>query len=172
MNQLDELLAKQQITEQLYTYCRAFDRMDRDLALSVWHAGGTVQYGAGPLQPVEVYLGPSWDFRWTLNNSSHQVTNILIEISGDRAASEAYVTATLQHEPVDNRIVEHIYHGRYVDSWSRRRERWALDHRQFVADSYTRLEFAAGLAPPGMLEVARRDRQDPSYLAFHALAQG
>src|SRR5450759_4584519 len=119
MNQLDELLAKQQITEQLYTYCRAFDRMDRDLALSVWHAGGTVQYGAGPLQPVEVYLGPSWDFRWTLNNSSHQVTNILIEISGDRAASEAYVTATLQHEPVDNRIVEHIYHGRYVDSWSR-----------------------------------------------------
>ncbi len=169
MDAHSELLAKQKITEQLYTYCRAFDRMDKELALTVWHKGGTVQYGNQPVQPVEVYLGPSWEYRWTLDNSSHQVTNILIRLLGDAAASEAYVTASLQHKPENGVIIEDLYRGRYVDRWSCRAGTWALDHRQFVPDSYTRLECPAGLMQHSVLGAARRDREDPSYLAFTAL---
>jgi len=42
---LAELLAKQAITEQIYRYCRAMDRVDSELGKSVWHADGLADYG-------------------------------------------------------------------------------------------------------------------------------
>jgi hypothetical protein len=166
---LQTLLAKQAITERLYTYCRSFDRMDHELALSVWHPGGTVQYGNQPVTAIEDYLGPSEQHRWSLNNCSHQITNILIEVKGARAVSEAYVTASLQEQPRDGAVVEHVFRGRYVDRWSRRGELWAIDHRLFVPDSYTRSD-SPTFPAPDFLSLARRDRQDPSYLAWAELA--
>ena len=41
----DDAEAKLAITEVLYRYCRALDRMDRDLADTIWHPGGTADYG-------------------------------------------------------------------------------------------------------------------------------
>jgi hypothetical protein len=166
---LDLLLAKQAITEQLCTYCRAFDRLDDELALTVWHPGGTVRYGDGPVQPVAEYLPPSKAVRRSMNNCSHQLTNILIRVRGQCAVSEAYVTASLQEEPVDGRTAESLYRGRYIDRWSCRNGTWAIDHRWFVPDSYTRIEFANPYAGSGFLGMARRDREDPSYLAFAEL---
>lgn len=163
---LAELLAKQAITEQLYTYCRAFDRLDDELALTVWHADGTVQYANGELQPIAQYLGPSTAVRRNLDNCSHQVTNILIKVRGQRAVSEAYVTASLQEQPVDGKLGENLYRGRYIDRWSCRDGRWAIDHRQFVPDSYTRIECSAALVGTPFLAIARRDRDDPAYRAW------
>jgi hypothetical protein len=42
---LVELLAKQAITEQIYRYCRAMDRIDSDLGRSVWHSDGRAYCG-------------------------------------------------------------------------------------------------------------------------------
>lgn len=164
---LQTLLAKQAITEQLYTYCRAFDRIDNNLALSVWHRDGTVKYGDGKKQSIAEYLGPSSEIRRSLNNSSHQVTNILIRVRGPRAVSEAYVTASLQEHPgEDGQMSEHLYRGRYVDRWSHRDGKWAIDHRWFVPDSYTLIRFPGDRVGTPYLSIARRDPQDPSYLAF------
>ena len=41
----EELAAKQAITEVIYKYCRGLDRMDRELADTVWHPDGTADYG-------------------------------------------------------------------------------------------------------------------------------
>lgn len=163
MDALEALLAKQEISEAIYRYCRAYDRMDLDMALAVWHPGGTVAYGDIYDGPAADYFGPSWDYRRTLANFSHQVTNILIELDGDRAASEAYVTASLQQQPEDGTIKEDLYRGRYLDRWSRREGRWAIEHRHFIPDSYTRIEFDASLARPSFLGLGRKDRSDPSY---------
>ncbi|HSB97700.1 MAG TPA: nuclear transport factor 2 family protein [Spongiibacteraceae bacterium] len=168
---LATLLAKQAITEQLYRYCRSFDRMDRELALSIWHADGTVQYGNRPTEPIEVYLGPSTEYRWTLNNCSHQITNILIEVKNTRAVSEAYVTASLQEQEQDGRVMENLFRGRYVDRWSYRDDKWAIDHRLFIPDSYTRIDTPA-FPLPVFFEVGSRDREDPSYLAWAELHAG
>jgi len=164
---LETLLAKQAITEQLYRYCRAFDRMDHALALSVWHADGTVQYGNKPTEPIAAYLGPSETYRWTLDNCSHQITNLLIRVRGARAVSEAYVTASLQEQAQDGRVVENLFRGRYIDRWSLREDVWAIDHRQFIPDSYTRIETPA--FPMREFFTGSRDRQDPSYLAWAEL---
>ena len=40
-----DLEAKFAIAEVIYRYCRSLDRMDRDLADTVWHPGGTADYG-------------------------------------------------------------------------------------------------------------------------------
>lgn len=163
---LQALLAKQEITEILYRYCRAFDRIDDDLAKSVWHMDGTCNYSNrsdGPDVLFRDYLGPSSTARARFRNHSHQITNVLIEIEGDKAASEAYFTASLQSEPKDGVITEHLYRGRYLDRWSRREGPWAIDHRHTIFDSYTPIDFDAARLVGVNLELTRRDRQDPSY---------
>lgn len=167
---VQQLIAKQAITEELYKYCRSFDRLDDALALSVWHECGTLQYANGPVQTVAEYLPGSTEVRRSLLNCSHQITNILIKVKGDRAVSEAYVTASLQEKPdAKNNMAENLYRGRYIDQWSLRDGKWGIDHRQFLPDSYTRIEFNNGFAGTPFLEMAKRDGSDPSYAAFAAL---
>ena len=38
------MLAEREITAVLMRYCRALDRMDRQLAATIWHADGTADY--------------------------------------------------------------------------------------------------------------------------------
>jgi hypothetical protein len=161
------LLAKQAITEVLYRYCRAFDRIDDALAKTIWHEGGTCNYSnrAGvPDMLFRDYLGPSSATRARFRNHSHQITNILIQLDGDQAASESYFTASLQTEPKDGTITEHLYRGRYLDRWSCREGCWGIDHRHVIFDSYTPIDFAADRLTGIDLELTRRDREDLSYL--------
>lgn len=91
----DDIEAKLAITEVLYRYCRALDRMDRDLMDTVWHPDATADYGPTFQGSASGLLDVMWANHAKLLGHSHQVTNVLIEIDGDRAASEAYVTGTL-----------------------------------------------------------------------------
>jgi hypothetical protein len=166
---LEDLIAKQAITEVIYRYCRAFDRIDHDLALTIWHADGTCNYTNLPNTPdmlVRDYFPPSEIHRANLRNHSHQVSNILIEVAGGRAVSESYFTASLQTQPIDGRITEQVYRGRYLDRWSKREHRWAIDHRHVVFDSCTPYDFEAARIETVQLALSRRDRADPSYALF------
>ena len=90
---------------------------------------------------------------------SHQITNVYIDIDGDTAGSEAYVTVALRQE-TDAGAVDAIVRGRYIDRWSRRDGRWAIDHRVYLNDLATAIPVPADEA--GSLQGAR-DRTDPSY---------
>ena len=165
---VDELVAKQAITDVIYTYCRALDRMDWDLAHTVWHADGTADYGAGMYQGTGAgFLEWVWQQHAAMMGHSHQITNVLIEVDGDRAASEAYVTAALRLEQDANaQATEIVSRGRYVDTWSRRDGRWAIDHRRFVEDFTTTYAVTAMEPADAALRSSRRDRDDPSYAAL------
>jgi len=162
---VDELVAKQAITAVIYTYCRALDRMDRDLALTVWHDGGTADYGANMYQGTGAgFIEWVWAQHAAMMGHSHQITNVLIEVDGERAASEAYVTAALRLEAdADAHATEIVSRGRYVDTWSRRDGRWAIDHRRFVEDFTSTYPVTAMEATDPGVATARRDRSDPSY---------
>ena len=158
---LQELSDKQEITEVIYRYCRGLDRMDADLVRSVWHPEGTADYGP------DMFRGTGDGFvDWVcaahagMERHSHQITNILIEVDGDSAASESYVTVALRTKPAAGKSVEIVARGRYVDRWSRRDGRWAIDHRHFVTDLQTSQDAPALDADSGE---SRRDRTDPSY---------
>lgn len=128
------LAAKQEIAESLYRYCRAMDRIDRRMAREVWHPGGIADYG-------DIFQGTGAGFaEWvsdvheTLLARSHQVANILIEVDGETARSEAYVTVALQTRAAEGQPPDIIIRGRYLDRWSYRDGRWAIDHRSYVTD--------------------------------------
>ena len=164
-----ELAAKQAIRDVLSAYCRAMDRCDRDLALATWHSGGTCDY-------LNSFQGTGTEFvDWVLVRHSrllrhsHQVTNvdIKVDVENDRAVSEAYVTATLWRPP-EGSPTETLSRGRYLDRWSNRDGRWAIDHRVFVQDLMTNTPI-----PANSLELvaaqSRRDPADPSYELFASI---
>src|SRR5258708_277930 len=76
-----------------------------------------------------------WASHAKLLGHSHQVTNVLIEVDGDRAASEAYVTGTLWDLTETGALSQLVAVGRYLDRSSRPDGRCAIGHRQFVYDA-------------------------------------
>jgi hypothetical protein len=170
--EVEILLEKQAITEMLYRYCRAMDRIDREATLAIWHPDGTCNYSstAGvPDMPFRDYLTGSTKSRQGFANHSHQIANILIELNGTHAVSEAYFTASLQTVPADGTVTEHLWRGRYLDRWSKRAGNWAIDHRKVVFDSYTPYDFPADRLNGIPTALSRRDADDPSYAHFRSL---
>lgn len=156
---LREVADRQAITDQIYRYCRAMDRIDHELGYAVWHEDGTADYGA------DVFQGSGRGFidhvcrqHAQLLVHSHQVTNVVIELDGDRAGSESSVTATLRMER-EGRLMQMTVLSRYIDRWSRRDGRWAIDHRVTVID----MDEIREVTPMKSHARGRRDRHDPSY---------
>lgn len=150
---------RQAITDQIYRYCRAMDRIDHELGYSIWHDDGTADYGA------DVFVGSGRGFidhvciqHGHLLVHSHQVTNIVIELDGDLASSEAYVTARLRMER-GGKLLQMVVLSRYLDRWSKRAGRWAIDHRETVMD----MDEIREVVPMKQHDTGRRDRDDPSY---------
>jgi hypothetical protein len=166
---VDELLAKQAITEVIYTYCRALDRMDRALASSVWHEDAVATYPGMHEGTGEGFLDWVWPVHAAMERHSHQITNILIEVDVDAgtAVSESYVTVALRTLVGDGRARDIVSRGRYLDRWSVRDGRWAIDHRRFVGDigQVHDVDLAGDIA---VTSAARRDPTDPSYEVFGA----
>ena len=159
---VEALASRQQITELIYRYCRSVDRLDVPLGHSIWHEDAIADYGA------DVYQGNGRgvidhicaQHLHTLHHS-HQVSNILIELNGDGAASESYVTASLRVRRAA-KLMQMTVWSRYIDRWSRRDGRWGLDHRLTVRD----FDEVREVVPMKEHDVGRRDRSDPSYGVF------
>jgi SnoaL-like domain len=160
------LLDKQAIQETLYRYCRGVDRMDRDLTRSCWHEAGSADYQGMFEGKVDALLDWMWKLHATMQTHSHQMTNLLIEVDGDRAASETYVTVALRSKPGRAPARDILTRGRYVDRWSRREGRWAIDHRIYLNDW---MNFLSVSGEPTSSFTGRRDADDPSYAAFAEL---
>ncbi len=89
MTSLDQVVARQKITDQIYRYCRAMDRIDRALGYSIWHADGTADYGENFQGSGQGFIDHVCQQHAGLQHHSHQVSNVIIELDGDRAGSEA-----------------------------------------------------------------------------------
>jgi hypothetical protein len=76
--------------------------------------------------------------------------------------SEAYGTIVIQADAVDGWVEERTVRGRYLDTWSRRDGRWAIEHRHHVCDARSTHrveESTTDISAHG----SRRDRTDSSY---------
>lgn len=148
----------QAITDQIYSYCRAMDRIDHQLGYSIWHEYGTAHYGPMFSGTGRGFIDWVCEQHSGMLSHSHQVSNILIQLDGDKAGSESYVTAALRFRQ-DSKLMQVTAKGRYVDRWSRRDGRWAIDHRIYIQDFDEMHEVTATLTEGW----SRRDRQDQSY---------
>jgi hypothetical protein len=149
---------RQAITDVIYRYCRAVDRIDPELGYSIWNEDAIADYGS-------IYQGSGRGVidlicaqHQHLLCHSHQVSNILIELDGDAASSEAYVTANLRMQAGEQLKQISIW-ARYVDQWSRRNGRWGIDRRVVIRD-FDEIRDATAM---GQVSEGQRDRTDPSY---------
>ena len=92
------------------------------------------------------------------------VSNALIDVdlAAGRAVSECYVSVWLRFPPNDGAVTDVFGRGRYVDQWSRRDGRWAIDHRNYVDDLQRTQESPASSMTDGSTATGRRDDTDPS----------
>jgi hypothetical protein len=131
-DEMRALADRQAIHDMILRYCRGADRADRGLMLAAYHSGAHDHHGA--------FSGLASDFvdqyidsiRTTQSFVMHHVGNVLIELDGDRATSEAYFVAYLGDITDDRRI--DVLGGRYVDRWEHREGRWGIVHRVVVHD--------------------------------------
>lgn len=160
--ELQPLFDRQAITDLVYRYCRSVDRLDVPLGHSIWHDDATADYGA------DVYQGRGKGVidlicRQHLHalHHSHQVTNLLIDLDGNLAGSEAYCIATLRSSS-EGRLMQIMVWTRYVDRGEKRGGRWGLVHRQAIRD----FDEVREVAELQRHDVGQRDQTDPSYRAF------
>lgn len=160
---LQVLVDREAIRQLIHAYCRAVDRLDAPLGHSIWHEGSRADYGAGQFRGS----GPE-AIDWIiashrqLSSHAHQLGNILIELNGDRAASESYVTGTLRLER-EGTVRQMTVHARYIDRWERRESRWGLIERTAVLDHNEVREVTPF---PTAMPIGTRDSSDASHAAF------
>jgi 3-phenylpropionate/cinnamic acid dioxygenase small subunit len=126
-----ELLAKQDIREVLYRYCRGVDRRDYAMIRACYHPDAVDNHGEylgdvdGFVAHVESNLG-------RFERTMHFLGNILVELDDDgtRARSEAYAIAyhrlPARREKPERDFVVGL---RYVDDFETRDGEWRIANR-------------------------------------------
>lgn len=160
---LEELIARQEITDVLHRYCRAVDRRDPDLLRSAYHPDATDDHGvySGPVDGlVEFMLGDG------LEMIHHAISNIVIERDGDVARVECYLDAV--HRRVDaTGSWDEMLKARYLDRFERRDGEWRIASRRVAMEWMSEEMEESSLGPGGYklsnFAPTRYDDSDPSY---------
>lgn len=171
MPMIDEttLLAEREIAERLLDYCRGVDRLDADLLASVWHVGGTADYGEARLRgPVDTVANELLREHRARTFHHHNLTEPLVRIAGDRAVSESNASVIRRWQPEGKGPwVDEQTCLRLLDRWSRRGGGWAIDHRLALTD----VAWQQPVAQAAVGQSAQRDRTDPVYSHFAGFEQ-
>lgn len=131
---LDELESKAAITNVLYQYARANDRADEAMLRDCFWPESTHKHGR--------FDGTSTDFATyalrvvtALKYAAHHISNVAIEVRGDRAFSECYYFAHHRRTIADSQNEEDaFFEGRYIDFFERRNGVWKIIRRRGLAD--------------------------------------
>ncbi|HKQ84285.1 MAG TPA: nuclear transport factor 2 family protein [Steroidobacteraceae bacterium] len=162
---LDEVISKHQIEETLHRWTRGADRIDLSVMQSAFHPQANINYGYSN-GPVEEFL--PWVVKFhteDLVTTSHQIFNLLIELDGDTARSEAGVDCRLRYRGKKG-LSDLLVLARYLDRWERRAGLWKIVDRVSVVDSYKTVAVEQDPeVDPWVKEVTqgRTDQSDLSY---------
>ncbi len=130
---IETLLAKQAIQETLYRYCRALDRLDRDLLQGLFADDAHIDYGNIYQGDAGGFVDVAIDFQGSMRDTQHCVSNILIEVDGGRASAESYVYAHHVLQQGDE-LMELVIGARYLDRFERIDGNWLISQRTEVLD--------------------------------------
>jgi hypothetical protein len=127
---------RQAIHDVIVRYCRGVDRSDPDLVLAAFH-DDAIDNHYGVVLPFREAIGTLKSARTgappSKTRSMHNICNILIELDGDLARCETYVTVIVRI-PYEGREMDWMHAGRYVDRFERRNGEWRIAHRTVVYD--------------------------------------
>lgn len=166
---IEELIARSQIMDVLYRYCRAVDRGDVDELRTIYHADGTDTHGSfdGLGADFAPYIVDKMDAATLLGQ--HHITNAIIELEGDKARVESYFLAIQPYNSVEGEHLLGLVGGRYLDLFEQRAGRWAIARRTVLLD-WSRAELPGDDWPAqATFPQAGRREHDPSAGFFRSL---
>lgn len=168
---VDDLLAREEITDVIKDLARGTDRLDRELMASCYHPDGTDDHN--------VFRGTGTEFaQWVVDTlphfqaTMHFVGPPRVRLDGATAMVDTYCVAHHVSQPDDaGQQTDMVLGLRYVDRFERREDgngRWLIAARVCAFDwSYT-VEFdrARGFGFEPGWTLGARDRTDVTYGTF------
>lgn len=128
---LDALFDRQEIHDVLVKYARGVDRGDADLVAAAYHPDAVEDHGG-------TFKGPASDYvemlREVLPNAprmSHIITNIIIELDGDKALTECYFLTFSRRETREDSF-DSFTLARAIDNFEKRDGAWRIAHRRIA----------------------------------------
>ena len=162
---MQAVIDKQEIYDVLARLCRAVDRSDRALLETTYHADGMHKHGTAPEMTAAQYIDIAISSLSQVGSVYHQLQNVLIELHGDVAYAESYVTVFHRLEK-DGEPFDCIIGARELDRFEKRGSEWRIAHGQVIFDWNQDIpaceSWARGLFPGAGPEGAK-DGSDPSY---------
>ena len=131
---IDEIFARQEITDILHLYARGFDRFHRQSLLDCFFPDSTFEFGDFSGSAAE-FVDAGLEMIKDCKSVTHQISNIEIVLGGDCAAVECNYLAYHRRPNADNQQLEDYFLlGRYVDEFRRRDDQWRIKHRIGLQD--------------------------------------
>ncbi|CAN5155971.1 hypothetical protein BH09PSE3_BH09PSE3_18130 [soil metagenome] len=142
-DRLDAIESREQITELLYAYARANDRADEALLRSCFWPESTHKHGKFDGKSSD-FVGFAFKIVSALKYACHVISNVSVDVKGDRAFSECYYFAHHRRTRKDDAAAEEdvFFQGRYIDDLERRDGVWKIIRRRGLSD-YTSPAFPA-----------------------------
>lgn len=189
---LGEVEDRQKVTDKLYLYCRACDRLDEELMASVFWPDAIATHGAYH-GPAEGFWRGALNFLSRIDSALHYAMNPVVVIEGDTAYQEAlfmawhrvakgplapsdrFLPAPEAHKPEGREKTfdgfpghdltkneDAVFHGRYVNRFERRNGEWRII-RHVCFTEWSHWREASERGSINLQGLSRRDRDDPTY---------
>lgn len=168
--QVEDLIAREEIREVLYQYCRAVDRGDRELLVGLFHHDAVDHHGnyVGPIEGLwddieRAFRGegqPPLD-QGRVVAMVHSLGNIIIERRGDEAHVESYLTSVNVCRTRDGEEYYGVLNARYADRFEKRGGPWRIAERRVIKDFRDFRPVTSN--PQEKYDLGRRDREDAGY---------
>ena len=186
-----ELADRSAINAVLVAHSRGVDRADERALKAAYWSDATVEYGSfnGNAHTFCEFLPDAIRF---YAYTHHAIGNVAIDLRGDEARVETYVTAahyrrstkadsgdtgtrsaaTASPTAEPGGDTEMVFYGRYLDRFEKRGDVWKIAHRRVVMDFNRRTAAAMVETGPPMDGLARGARypNDPLYEHLSAAA--
>ncbi len=151
------------IPQLIYRYCRALDRLAPALLDEVFAPDADIDLGAIFRGPPAGFVPVMLGFMGSMAATRHEVGNVVIEVDGDRAGVESYVTAWHRIDAPEG-TKELIVRARYLSIAARTGAGWRLvAHGEVVDWGALTPASPAWFDDNAELPKGRRDRADASW---------
>lgn len=125
---IETLIAEREIYRQLVIFARAMDDRDWDTIQSITTGDLKAEFGMGEIQGNVAVIEFIRSFLDNCGTTQHILGNILIDVDGDKATSESYVSD--MHLSKDTtKDIDFRTLGNYFDQWSKIDGSWLMTHR-------------------------------------------
>lgn len=138
MTDLEILIEKDKIRDQIFNYCRALDRIDNELGYTIFAEDSEVDYGPTYKGTGRGFIDMMLKMHRKMVSTHHMMTNILIKFNedGSKAASETYMYAACKYK---NKKGEASFtveaRCRDIDNWEKRDRKWVIVKRVVAGDN-------------------------------------